>query len=100
MMKKHHPPITRCDETYEYGKEFGTISCPKCDCRVVYGVHGKTRPKYCPLCEKSEFEKVRQSEYFKRLTAEQRDHYIMLELRSPAPPPTHKTIQQLVEEVL
>ena len=84
------------DATFEQGKEFGVITCPKCNMKVLYGQHGSTRPKYCSRHEKEEYAKLAQSENFSRLSPEHKHKLIMDSLRMPMPPITRKTIQELV----
>ena len=99
-MSSHQDRIAY-DETFEQGKSFGVITCPKCNTKVLYGQHGETRPKYCPRHEKEEFGKILQSEASDliRDDGEFAVKRIMQELRMPMPPIERKTIQTLVGEV-
>jgi uncharacterized Zn finger protein (UPF0148 family) len=85
------------DASFEQGKVFGSITCPKCNIKVLYGLEG-TRPKYCPTCEKSEYNKIIQSLHFSKLTKEQAHKYVMDELRSPIKSIVRKTIQEMVSD--
>lgn len=93
-MTAHADPLTY-DETFKQGDDFGSITCPKCNIKVLYGLTG-TRPRYCSKCEKTEYAKLSQSLNFSRLTKEQKHKHIMDDLRMPMPPLTRKTIQELV----
>ena len=84
------------DSTFEQGKPYGAITCPKCDAKVLYGQHGKTRPKYCPTCEKDEMIKFFGSEYRDCLDDEQAQTYIASELRMPMPSIRLKSVQELI----
>jgi uncharacterized Zn finger protein (UPF0148 family) len=94
-MSRHQDNLTY-DDNFEQGKDFGSITCPKCNMKVLYGQHGITRPKYCSRCEKEEYTKLASSENFSRLSKEHKHKLIMDALRMPMPSITRKTIQELV----
>ena len=93
-MRGHSDPITY-DGSFQQGDPFGSITCPKCNIKVLYGLQG-TRPKYCSRCEKAEYAKLSQSLHFSRLTAEQKHKYITDELRMPQQSISRKSIQEMV----
>lgn len=95
-MSRYTDPIVY-DETFEQGESFGSITCPKCNIKVLYGLEG-TRPKYCSRCEKVEYAKLAHSLHFSLLTAEQKHKYIMDDLRMPQQPLTRKSVQELVSD--
>lgn len=86
------------DETFQQGFDYGAITCPKCNCKVLYGLLG-TRPKYCPTCQQLEYNKFAQSLHFSRLAKDQKHKYIMDELRMPMPTSKKRTVQELVSDV-
>jgi hypothetical protein len=88
------------DASYEHGKDYGSITCPKCNRHVIYGLHCATRPKYCPDCERIEFTKIAQSETSDLIRENKATMTIriMQELRMPMSMTKRKTVQELVGE--
>ena len=94
-MKSHYHDRVRYDATYTAGKDFGAITCPRCDCKVLYGTDAPTRPKYCPDCESRLKETYLASEYWDKVDKAERESMVMQELRMPMPAQHKKTVQEV-----
>ena len=88
---------TRHDREYKPGDEWASITCPRCNCRVVYSLKAETRPKYCPDCEDAEYYKFMKSEYWKNLDLDTRHDRVMQELRMLMPLVQNRTVQEMVQ---
>lgn len=106
-----HRDCIRYDATFKQGEDFGVITCPKCDCKVLYGLDAATRPKYCPKHEDEEFVRVTleltlkakqtQSDYGSwqwRLTLPDMQREAMQELRMPMPKIQNISIQEMIQK--
>ena len=91
---------SRKDRTYTPGCQCGQITCPKCDCIVLYDAAAPARPRYCPDCEKYELDKqLKNSFHTTADTAEElevRRHMIMESLRMPRQEVPLKTVQEMI----
>lgn len=95
-MPKHIP---KHDRTYRGGRDVGKITCPRCECTVLYNQHSPTRPKYCPDCE---HDLKRRFALEKNMTMDEvEDEYgemLERELRMEQPRIILKTIQQIIDD--
>jgi len=93
----------RKDRTYHTDCQCGQITCPKCDCMVLYDAEAPTRPRYCPDCEKFELDKQLKNSF--RTTCdtveelEVRRNMILETLRMPRQGVQMKTVQEMIGNV-